>query len=310
MTQANPARPRLVGGRFPTHRFPKSKEELVRKARSLAHRVLDVGQRQVNLALGHASSALPEGPIGGLCGVTARLPFTPEQILLGYAQGMFPMDKGGRIGWYHPNPRCVLPLDDLHVPSRIKTYLRKGLFELCFDRNAPAVLAACGDRKETWLTPRLQDAYQRLFEMGAMHTVEAWDGERLVGGMFGVAMGRIYTVESMFSNADHASKLAFAFAAQRLGAAGYSMIDCQYQQEHFQRFGAVEISRDDYRDVVARGAIDPPSFPAGDTAPQQAQPVKAGKASKPKAEGSGKGAPAPNGSGSAEMTADAKPADA
>lgn len=237
-----------------------SKELLIRKGHAFVNRVLDFGQRKYQGALTQAAAVVPEGPIGGLCGITAQFPFTSEQILLGYAQGMFPMDKRGSIQWYCPDPRCVLPLERLHVPSRIKTYIRKGLFELCFDRDPAGVLRACGDRKNTWLTPRVQAAYQALFDLGAMHTVEAWKGDRLVGGAFGVALGTVFTVESMFSHENHASKLAFAYLCQHLVDRGFSLVDCQYQQDHFARFGAIELPRDEYRDRVALGLIHPPSF--------------------------------------------------
>ena len=237
-----------------------NKELLIRKSHAFMNRVLDFSQRKYHLALGRAASVVPDGPVGGLCGIMARLPFTSEQILLGYAQGMFPMDKGGKMYWHCPDPRCVLPLEKLHVPSRIKTYLRKGLFELCFDRAPDQVLAACGDRKSTWLSPRLQASYRALFDLGAMHTVEAWKGDRLVGGAFGVALGTVFTVESMFSHEDHASKLAFAYLCQHLVERGFTLVDCQYRQDHFDRFGAIEMSREEYRDRIARGMIRPPSF--------------------------------------------------
>jgi leucyl/phenylalanyl-tRNA--protein transferase len=239
-----------------------TKEVLLKKGYKLVNRVLDFGQRKYHGALGRAAAVVPEGPVGGLCGLTARFPFTSEQILLGYAQGMFPMDKAGSIEWHCPDPRCVLPLDKLHVPSRIRTYLRKGLFELCFDRDPAGVLSACGDRKGTWLSPRVQAAYQALFDLGAMHTVEAWKGDRLVGGAFGVALGTVFTVESMFSHEDHASKLAFAHLCQHLRDRGFTLIDCQYQQVHFERFGAIEMPRDEYRERIARGMVQPPTFKA------------------------------------------------
>lgn len=237
-----------------------NRELLLRKGHAFMNRVLDFGQRKYHRALGHAAAVMPEGPVGGLCGLTAQFPFTSEQILLGYAQGMFPMDKRGSIYWHCPNPRCVLPLEQLHVPSRIKTYLRKGLFELRFDHDPRGVLRACGDRKGTWLTQRVQDAYQALFDIGAMHTVEAWKGDRLVGGAFGVALGTVFTVESMFSNEDHASKLAFAYLCQHLVTRGFTLVDCQYQQDHFRRFGAIEMPREEYRRRIALGMINPPSF--------------------------------------------------
>jgi leucyl/phenylalanyl-tRNA--protein transferase len=195
-----------------------------------------------------------------MCGVMARLPFSPEQILLGYAQGMFPMEKRGEIYWNCPDPRCVVPLDRLHVPSRITRYLKKPLFELCFDRDPARVLAACGDRTETWLSARVQAAYLALFELGAMHTVEAYAGERLVGGAFGIALGRVFTLESMFSHEDHASKLCFAHVCLHLVQRGFELADCQYQSPHVERFGAIDMPRAEYRDRVARGLIYPASF--------------------------------------------------
>lgn len=241
--------------------FPGFKpEQLLHKGHVFVNRVLDFGERQYHRALGQAAAVTKEGAIGGLCGLAAQFPFTSEQILLGYAQGMFPMEKRGSIYWHCPDPRCVVPLSQLHVPSRIKTYLRKKLFDLHFDRDPVGVLRACGDRKNTWLTPRVQDAYQALFDLGAMHTVEAWKGDRLVGGAFGVALGTVFTVESMFSHEDHASKLAFAHLCQHLVAQGFSLVDCQYQQVHFERFGAINMPRDEYRQRIALGLLNPPSF--------------------------------------------------
>jgi leucyl/phenylalanyl-tRNA--protein transferase len=238
----------------------RRREEILRKGQEFTRRVLDFGQRKYHSALGYAAAAAPEGVVGGVCGITARLAFTPENILLGYAQGMFPMDKRGSIAWYCPDPRCVVPLDKLHIPSRIKTYLRKRTFELHFDRAPAAVLAACGSRPDTWLTRRVQDAYLALFELGAMHTVEAWQGERLVGGVFGVALGSVVTVESMFSLEDHASKLAFAHLCVHARERGFALVDCQYQADHFERFGAIEMPREEYRRRVAVGLLRAPSF--------------------------------------------------
>jgi leucyl/phenylalanyl-tRNA---protein transferase len=237
-----------------------NKEDLVRTGYEYMHRALDFGERKYQRALGRAVSATRDGPVGGLCGVMARLPFTPEQILFGYAQGMFPMDKRGQIYWNCPNPRCAVPLDQLRIPSRIARYLRSGLYELCFDRDPAKVLASCGDRTETWLSARVQAAYLELFQLGAMHTVEAYQGERLVGGAFGIALGSVFTLESMFSHEDHASKLCFAYICQHLVACGFTLADCQYQSPHVERFGAIELPRDEYRSRVAHGLIHPASF--------------------------------------------------
>jgi len=118
------------------------------------------------------------------------------------------------------------------------------------------------------VTPRVQAAYRELFDLGAMHTVEAWQGDRLVGGAFGVAIGSIFTVESMFSNEDHASKLAFAYLCQHLADRGFTLVDCQYQKPHFERFGAIHLARDEYRNMIARGLIQPARFQASKGASQ------------------------------------------
>lgn len=216
--------------------------------------------RQYRRAVGRAASATPAGPIGAMCMIMSQLPTTPEQLLRGYALGMFPMEKRGRVQWESPDPRGVIPLDRLHIPSRDARHLRRGLFDLRFDHDPRAVVAACADRGETWLGPRLRAAYLGLFELGAMHTVEAYDGDRLVGGAFGVAIGNVFTVDSMFHRANHASKLAFAHVCQHVAERGFAFVDCQYLPPHVARFGAIEMPRAEYRDHVARGLLHPASF--------------------------------------------------
>lgn len=263
------------------HPAPFSKDELVRRGYELAHRALEFGERSFHLALGRAASVTPEGSLGGLCGMMASLPFTAETILFGYAQGMFPMEKRGMIVWNCPDPRCVVPLDQLHVPSRVSRYLKKGLFDLRFDRDPAAVLANCADRTETWLSHRVQRAYLSLFELGALHTVEAYSGNRLVGGAFGVALGSVHTIESMFSHEDHASKLCFAQMCLQLQECGFTLADCQYMSPHVERFGAIEMPRAEYRERVARGHIRPATFRA--PAPPSNGKVASGNAGNGKA---------------------------
>lgn len=266
--------PTKANGEEPKAAYIADAQKWMREGRVLLGRTLGFAQRQVNQALGHASAAMPDGPLGGFCGLAARLPLTAEQVLLAYAQGMYLEDKAGTIRWRNPEPRSVVPLDALRVPSRIRTYLRKGLFELTFDQAPSAVLAACGQRPDTWLTPRVQAAFERLFAMGAMHTVEAWNNQQLVGGLFGIAVGQVFTVESMFSHESHASKLAFALLGQRLREQGFRAIDCQLQQDHFARFGAVEISRSAYRNMLASGLANPAQFPTEAGGRVEAHPVK------------------------------------
>ena len=237
-------------------------DRIMAVGRDVTQRAVRVGRRQYLRALGRAVELVaPDGVVGGMSGLMARLPLTPEHVLLGYTQGMFPMEHGGRIDWQCPEPRAVLPLDLLHIPSRDRTYLRKGLFDFRFDTDPDGVMQACADRSQTWLTTRVQTVYRQLWEIEAMHTVEAWQDGRLVGGAFGVAVGTVFTVDSMFSRANHASKLAFAHLCQRLGEWEFDVVDCQYLKPHFGRFGAIEIPREEYRRVIARGlAVRAPSF--------------------------------------------------
>jgi leucyl/phenylalanyl-tRNA--protein transferase len=255
-----------------------SKDELVRRGYEFAHRALEFGERSFHRALGRVAAVTPEGSVGGLCGMMASLPFTPETILFGYAQGLFPMETRGRIVWNCPDPRCVVPLEQLHVPSRVARYLKKGLFELRFDSDPAEVLANCADRTETWLSHRVQSAYLSLFELGALHTIAAYSSGRLVGGAFGIALGSVCTIESMFSHEDHASKLCFAQMCMQLVECGFTLADCQYMSPHVERFGAIEMPRAQYRERVAYGLIRPAQFRVPTPAPVKVSPKKGGSA--------------------------------
>jgi leucyl/phenylalanyl-tRNA---protein transferase len=256
-----------------------SKDELVRRGYEFAHRALEFGERSFHRTLGRMAAVTPEGSVGGLCGMMASLPFTPETILFGYAQGLFPMETRGSIVWNCPDPRCVVPLDKLHVPSRVARYLKKGLFELRFDSDPAEVLANCADRTETWLSHRVQRAYLSLFELGALHTIAAYSSGRLVGGAFGIALGSVCTIESMFSHEDHASKLCFAQMCMQLVECGFTLADCQYMSPHVERFGAIEMPRAEYRERVARGLIRPAQFRLPTpVSPAKGKPAKANAA--------------------------------
>lgn len=220
------------------------------------------GQRKCQRALGYAAAALADGPIGSMCILADRMPLTPEQTLMFYGQGLFPMDFSGELRWQSPDPRSVLPLRDLRVSSRMRALLRRSPFEIRFDRDLEGVLAGCADRAETWLTPRVRGIYLALGAMGAVHTVEAWQDGRLVAGSYGVTIGRVFSGESAFSRVGDAGKIAFIRKAEHLRAQGFDAIDCQEHKAHFARFGAVEMAREDYRRLLARGLAAPASFGA------------------------------------------------
>jgi leucyl/phenylalanyl-tRNA--protein transferase len=182
---------------------------------------------------------------------------TPQLLLSAYCQGVFPMaDARGRIGWYDPDPRAILPLDAFHVPRRLARTLRNGPFEVRVDSAFQAVMQACAEpapgREQTWITPELVAAYTALHELGFAHSVECWRAERLVGGLYGVAVGGLFAGESMFSHETDASKVALVRLVERLQRGGFILLDTQFTTEHLERFGVMEIPRREYRRRLAQ----------------------------------------------------------
>lgn len=172
---------------------------------------------------------------------------TPELLISAYAQGVFPMGVHGRIGWFSPDPRGVLPLDDFHVSKTLAQTCRSGKFEVRIDGDFRAVMEACADRPEgTWITTPIINAYVRLHLLGLAHSVEAWRDDELAGGLYGVALGGAFFGESMFHRQRDASKVALVALVERMRERGYSLLDIQYVTPHLESFGAVEISRDVY----------------------------------------------------------------
>jgi leucyl/phenylalanyl-tRNA--protein transferase len=175
----------------------------------------------------------------------------PNLLLAAYCQGIFPMGgPDGAIRWYDPDPRAIIPLDEgFHVPSRLARTVRNAPFELRVDTRFRAVMEACAelDREGSWITPELTDAYVALHEAGFAHSVEAWRGEQLVGGLYGVAIAGLFAGESMFSRERDASKVALVHLVERLRRGGFALLDTQFLTEHLARFGAYEIPRAEYR---------------------------------------------------------------
>ena len=245
------------------HDEPGLRASALRFAKKGYARVLDAVDEATptyRRLMGSAFARVTGGPFGALRAVAVQFPFTPEEVLLGYTAGLFPTVQDGRHYWESPDPRSVLMLEKLRIPSRVRTYINKGLFEFAFDRDPAAVVHGCANREHSWLTPTMQSTFLALHELGAMHTVEARKGGQVVGGAFGLAIGSVFTLESMFSAEDHASKLAFAFLGKHLAARKFSLIDCQFHKATFAQFGAEPITRLDYRSRLARGLVNPPSF--------------------------------------------------
>jgi leucyl/phenylalanyl-tRNA--protein transferase len=211
--------------------------------------------------LGRASTLLTQNPTGGKCGIADGQPLDAEQMILGYMQGLFPMDERGQLRWRSPYPRFALLLDELQEPEDVGRVLASGVFELSFDRAPARVLQACRQGPDArWLSQRLEQLYLELFELRMMHTVEAWQGGELVGGSFGLSVGRVWTTEARFECVAHAADAQFLHLARHLVACGYACVEAQTYTEAMARFGARDLPIDEYRSLLARGLIAPASF--------------------------------------------------
>jgi leucyl/phenylalanyl-tRNA--protein transferase len=175
-----------------------------------------------------------------------------ERLLLAYRLGIFPWyERGYPILWWSPPRRCVMKPEGLHVSRSLRRLLRQGRFTVTFDQAFPDVIRACAETrvaqgKGTWITDEMIDAYCALHQSGFAHSVEAWHGGQLAGGIYGISVGRAFFGESMFARVTNASKVAFATLAQRLADWQFTLIDCQITNPHLQRLGAYEISRADF----------------------------------------------------------------
>ena len=203
--------------------------------------------------------------------------FAVEDLIACYRRGVFPMAEARddpRVFLIDPELRGVLPLDAFHVPRRLARTVRQIPFDVRIDTAFEDVIEACAasapDRPETWINAQIQHLYRELFVRGLAHTVECWDGERLVGGLYGVSLGGAFFGESMFSTERDASKVALVHLVGRLIVGGYQLLDAQFMTEHLAQFGATEISRADYRRRLLEALTAPADFyrlaPAGDLA--------------------------------------------
>jgi leucyl/phenylalanyl-tRNA--protein transferase len=198
--------------------------------------------------------------------LAAGADLSTERILSAYAEGIFPwFGEDDPILWWSPDPRMVLYVNEVHVSRSLGKVLRSGRFRVTLDAAFPAVVRACAearrDHEGTWITLEMEEAYIRLAELGYGHSVETWQGDRLVGGLYGIAIGRMFFGESMFSRASNASKVALVSLARQLEVWGMPMIDCQMSTTHLASLGARDIPRPDFVREV-RYLVQRPRVPA------------------------------------------------
>lgn len=187
----------------------------------------------------------------------------PERLLLAYASGIFPWyDEGSPILWHSPDPRCVVEASELHVPKSLEKNLRRGRYQVRLDERFADVMKKCGSvrrpgQRGTWITEEMLAAYTRLHELGFAHSAEAYEGDRLVGGLYGVSLGGAFFGESMFAEAPDASKVAFVTLVRQLAVWGITLVDAQVHTEHLARFGAEMWSRERYLAALEEALAKP-----------------------------------------------------
>ena len=184
-----------------------------------------------------------------------------EILLQGYRLGVFPMAmENGAIEWFSPDPRAIVPLKEFHISHTLERLVRRKSFEIRINTAFTAVMQECAQRAETWISDEIIESYTCLHELGWAHSVEAWQNSELAGGLYGVAVGGAFFGESMFHRARDASKVALWALVDRLRKRRFTLLDTQWLTPHLKRFGAVEITREQYLHLLANALSLPRRF--------------------------------------------------
>ncbi len=198
---------------------------------------------------------------------SALVEITPEVLLKAYACGIFPMAESAddpALYWIEPERRGIIPLEGFHVPARLARTVRADTFSVVCNRDFEGVIDGCAapkpGRTRTWINSRIRALYRGLYDLGHCHTVEVYEGERLVGGLYGVSLGRAFFGESMFHDARDASKVALVHLVARLRAGGYRLLDTQFVTDHLKIFGALEVPRRQYHRLLEAALVGEGNF--------------------------------------------------
>lgn len=203
---------------------------------------------------------------------------TPQVLLKAYTCGIFPMAESAddpALYWIEPQQRGILPLDRVHVPKRLARTVRQGVYKVRVDTDFEGVISGCAasrpGRRSTWINPKIRSLYRDLFDLGHCHTVEVWQDEELVGGLYGVALAGAFFGESMFSTRRDASKVALVYLCARLIYGRFNLLDTQFVTDHLKQFGTVEIERADFHVLLERALQEKGEFLAlpEDAPPEQ-----------------------------------------
>ncbi len=182
---------------------------------------------------------------------------TVDMLLRAYSIGLFPMAEAAddpELFWVEPDLRGIIPLNDFHVSKSLAKAIRKKPFDIRFDTAFSAVMDGCAaeapDRPNTWINETIRKLYTELHEIGHAHSVEAWEGDELVGGLYGVSLGAAFFGESMFSRRTNASKICLVHLVERLREKGFVLLDTQFTTEHLKTFGAIDVPKDEYTKML------------------------------------------------------------
>lgn len=191
----------------------------------------------------------------------------PALILEAYAQGIFPMSDDAEdpdVYWVRPEKRGIIPLDRFHIPRSLKKHIKKNPYKIRFDSDFKGVISGCSEaktgRETTWINKTIRCFYEELFNHGFCHTVEAWQDEHLVGGLYGIALGQAFFGESMFSRMKDASKICLVSLVEQLQKQGFILLDTQFTTPHLEQFGAIEIPRKEYEKLLSEALKKVASF--------------------------------------------------
>lgn len=190
---------------------------------------------------------------------------TPELLLNAYASGVFPMSESRddpEVFWVDPRFRGIIPIGGFHISRSLAKRMRRGGFRVSFDTAFEQVVEGCADRDETWISDTIFALYSALYKAGFAHSVEVWEGDTLIGGSYGVALGGAYFGESMFSRRPDASKIALAWLIDRLRLDGFTLFDTQFLTPHLASLGGIEIPRGEYRKRLKAALAEPARFNA------------------------------------------------
>lgn len=192
---------------------------------------------------------------------------TPQILLKAYSVGLFPMAETAEdptVYWVEPDMRGVMPIEDFHTPRSLQKQINKGTYDITFNEAFNAVVKGCAasteGREQTWINETIRLLYSELHDMDHAHSVEAWYEDQLVGGLYGVTLGRAFFGESMFSRRTNASKVALVHLVERLKERGFILLDTQFSTEHLTQFGTQEVPRDDYEKLLQEALIGVATF--------------------------------------------------